>query len=151
VRCDDGGCQAMANPGRVQTLARSECVWWPGLLTLSQPPYADTCVTEVHWFMNVTIVHVRQLQTLLTWQGTDPRMVAMCLAAWLFNPFTATISTRGNADALTTAILLQMLLFLYTGVFPPAEHTCVVAPCGRLSYVPYKCPLENLHMTPKCC
>lgn len=40
---------------------------------------------------------------------------ALCIAVWLFNPFTATISTRGNGEAIVVCLLLGLLYMLESG------------------------------------
>ncbi len=57
----------------------------------------------------------RQIDMLLRLQGVAaaPRRVAV--GAWLFNPFTATISSRGSGEALVVVMLLHMLLCLFRG------------------------------------
>ena len=48
-------------------------------------------------------------------QGASETAVLMASAAWLCNPFTATISTRGSCDVLAAVLLLMLLLLLLTG------------------------------------
>ena len=40
------------------------------------------------------------------------RLQIWTLAAWLFNPYTATISTRGNGDALVTLMQISLLMLM---------------------------------------
>lgn len=47
---------------------------------------------------------------------------AVSLAVWLFNPFTATISSRGSGEALVTVMLLLILLQLFKGVAHPSHE-----------------------------
>lgn len=46
---------------------------------------------------------------------TPERAVVAAAAAWLANPFTATISTRGSADVLALLLLLGLLCALLEG------------------------------------
>lgn len=55
------------------------------------------------------------MQMLLTRKGVSRRTQTWCLCVWLFSPFTVTISTRGNGEALVTCMLLAMLALLETG------------------------------------
>ena len=57
----------------------------------------------------------RLMQALLRHQGVTRRMQSLCLAVWLFSPFTVSISTRGNGEALVTCMLLGMLACLQQG------------------------------------
>jgi hypothetical protein len=50
--------------------------------------------------------------------GQQERLLS--LSVWLFSPFTATISTRGNGEALVTLMLLEMLLLMHKGM-----HVCI--------------------------
>lgn len=54
-------------------------------------------------------------QLLLRRHGASPRLQATAVALWLFSPFTATISARGNGEALVTLMLLGLLLALKAG------------------------------------
>ncbi|PNH00846.1 GPI mannosyltransferase 1, partial [Tetrabaena socialis] len=45
----------------------------------------------------------------------SPRLHAAALAVWLFNPYTATISTRGSCDVLSILLLLSLLACLLHG------------------------------------
>jgi phosphatidylinositol glycan class M len=53
--------------------------------------------------------HILQLQRV----PQDASMWAVL--AWLYNPFTVTISTRGSCDVLVVNMLLAILLMLFTG------------------------------------
>ncbi|CAI5526907.1 unnamed protein product, partial [Closterium sp. Naga37s-1] len=56
-----------------------------------------------------------QIRSLLLLRGISDRVAVLCAATWLFNPFTVTIATRGNCDALAAALILQVLLGLLQG------------------------------------
>ncbi|CAI5941367.1 unnamed protein product [Closterium sp. NIES-64] len=56
-----------------------------------------------------------QIRSLLLLRGISDRVAILCAATWLFNPFTVTIATRGNCDALAAALILQVLLGLLQG------------------------------------
>lgn len=60
----------------------------------------------------------RLLHALLRRRGVPRRAQLACLAVWLFSPFTVTISTRGNGEALVSCMLLAMLLCLDSGEAP---------------------------------
>lgn len=62
------------------------------------------------------LAHCRLMDALLQRQGAKPETRAAAVAAWLFNPFTATISTRGSGEALASCQLLGVLLALASGV-----------------------------------
>ena len=55
------------------------------------------------------------LSHLLRATGASPRLRAIATAAWLFNPYTATISTRGSCDVLSVLLLLGLLVMLLHG------------------------------------
>ena len=57
----------------------------------------------------------RLMNALLLREGARGGARAAAVAAWLFNPFTATISTRGSGEALAACQLLGTLLALSTG------------------------------------
>lgn len=63
----------------------------------------------------------RLILTLLRRRGAPQRLQRWGVALWLFSPFTATISTRGNGEAVVTCMLLGLLLALdagtWTGVY----------------------------------
>lgn len=52
---------------------------------------------------------------LLRRRGAALRLQRWGAALWLFSPLTATISTRGNGEALVTCMLLGLLLALDAG------------------------------------
>lgn len=43
------------------------------------------------------------------------RLRCLCISIWLFSPFTATISTRGNGEALVTCMMLGVVGLLESG------------------------------------
>eukprot|EP00892_Ulva_mutabilis_P011856 jgi/Ulvmu1/9042/UM005_0135.1 len=55
------------------------------------------------------------------------RLVQIALLAWLFNPYTATISTRGNGDSLVVLMQLGVLKLLRT------SHIVSGVPIGAIS------------------
>jgi hypothetical protein len=57
----------------------------------------------------------RQIDGLLRLQSVHTRARRAAVGFWLFNPFTATISSRGSGEALVTVMLLHMLLSLFRG------------------------------------
>lgn len=50
------------------------------------------------------------------------RIIHVALAAWLFNPYTATISTRGSGDSLVVLMQLGVLILLQTQCDKPRVH-----------------------------
>lgn len=65
--------------------------------------------------------------TLIYWivkeRSTKPTRLSppMCAALWLYNPFTASISTRGSCESITCAMVIGMIWMLMRGkVFPAA-------------------------------
>uniref|UniRef100_A0A7S0RXY5 GPI mannosyltransferase 1 n=1 Tax=Pyramimonas obovata TaxID=1411642 RepID=A0A7S0RXY5_9CHLO len=68
--------------------------------------------------------------TILCMRGCTPRTAAKYTAMWLFNPFTVPIGTRGNCEALVSALLLSVLhslmhgrIYLAAVVYGVAVHT----------------------------
>lgn len=55
------------------------------------------------------------LMTILRQQHATEKQVSAALIAWLYNPFTFTISTRGSCDVLVVILLLWVLLCLHKG------------------------------------
>ena len=49
----------------------------------------------------VALLIMRTMRT----RGASPRLVSIGVALWLFNPFTATISTRGNGESIVLALI----------------------------------------------
>eukprot|EP00887_Chlorella_sp_A99_P002219 scaffold21.g2219.t1 len=66
-------------------------------------------------FCAADLAAARLYQVLLARRGAPPRLASAGVALWLFSPFTATISTRGNGEALVTVALLALLLVLEQG------------------------------------
>ena len=60
----------------------------------------------------------RLIRLILERVGTARKLVLWSQAAWLFNPFTATISTRGSGESLVVVMLLGLLLCLLQGDMP---------------------------------
>ncbi|KAF8070903.1 hypothetical protein HT031_000984 [Scenedesmus sp. PABB004] len=56
-----------------------------------------------------------QIWRLAALRGATPARAWWAVVAWLYNPFTATISTRGSCDSLVTVLLLGVLLALAAG------------------------------------
>ncbi|KAK9824503.1 hypothetical protein WJX72_010922 [[Myrmecia] bisecta] len=67
-------------------------------------------------FCAADVYAARLIQQLLELQRMSPTAVSVSVAAWLFNPLTVTISTRGNGEALVTVMLLAMLMLLFKGM-----------------------------------
>jgi phosphatidylinositol glycan class M len=69
---------------------------------------------------------------LLARQGASPRAQALGAGVWLFSPFTATISTRGNGEAVVTCMLLGMLACLQSGEHSPlpCQRCCPLLPAA---------------------
>ena len=72
----------------------------------------------------------RMMAALLARQGAGRRARITAVAAWLFNPFTATISTRGSGEAVPVVQLLALLLALDAGEPSVSLSTeCVIRNC----------------------
>lgn len=66
-------------------------------------------------FAAADIVVAWQLWRLGQLQGASGPRCLWSMLLWLYNPFTATISTRGSCDSLVTVMLLATLLMLLQG------------------------------------
>lgn len=66
-------------------------------------------------FAMADILAAKLMQRLLRRRGASSRAQSLGIAIWLFSPFTVTISTRGNGEALVTCMLLGMLELLEGG------------------------------------
>lgn len=66
----------------------------------------------------------RLIAALLRLEGASGQLQAASVAAWLLNPFTATISTRGSGEALVVVQLLLVLLLLRQGESYSRQKTC---------------------------
>lgn len=78
------------------------------------------CLFVVHThpqvlFAGADIAVAWQLWRLGQLQGTSQSRCVWSMLLWLYNPFTATISTRGSCDSLVTVMLLATLLMLLQG------------------------------------
>ncbi|KAL2631626.1 hypothetical protein R1flu_016312 [Riccia fluitans] len=52
---------------------------------------------------------------ILKLRGVSERLCFICACTWLFNPFTFTVGTRGNCEALVCAMILWLLLCIMSG------------------------------------
>lgn len=66
-------------------------------------------------FAAADIIVAWQLWRLGQLQGASESRCLWSMLLWLYNPFTATISTRGSCDSLVTVMLLATLLMLMQG------------------------------------
>ncbi|KXZ51747.1 hypothetical protein GPECTOR_11g193 [Gonium pectorale] len=66
-------------------------------------------------FSAADLVAAAVLSYLLRRTAAPARIRTAALAAWLFNPYTATISTRGSCDVLSVLLLLALLVCLLHG------------------------------------
>eukprot|EP01018_Ginkgo_biloba_P007914 Gb_35994 [translate_table: standard] len=48
-------------------------------------------------------------------RGVPEKQCTFCMAAWLFNPFTFTVATRGNCEPVVCAMILWILICLMRG------------------------------------
>lgn len=55
------------------------------------------------------------IHQILGLQGVHGNMNMICTALWLFNPFTFTIATRGNCEAIVCCIILRVICCFLTG------------------------------------
>lgn len=69
------------------------------------------------------------------------KMRCICISVWLFSPFTATISTRGNGEALVTCMNLGVLLLLQYGRVMPAALLYGLAVHWRIYPIVYSLPI----------
>ena len=56
------------------------------------------------------------IDTILKLRGIPEKMRVWSVIAWLFNPFTFTIGTRGNCEPIVCAAMLWILICLMKGV-----------------------------------
>jgi GPI mannosyltransferase 1 subunit M len=56
------------------------------------------------------------INTILELRGIPEKMRMWSVVAWLFNPFTFTIGTRGNCEPIVCAVILWILICLMKGV-----------------------------------
>ena len=66
-------------------------------------------------FAVADILAAKLMQGLLRRRGASSKAQAIGISIWLFSPFTVTISTRGNGEALVTCMLLGMLELMEAG------------------------------------
>ena len=111
----DAGCFACARYGR-----GGNRVQLPTDQDFEKAAIALTSAGEDLTFFVVWLPR-RQIDRLLRLQGVGARARRAAVAFWLFNPFTATISSRGSGEALVTVMLLHMLLCLFMGAL---FHLC---------------------------
>lgn len=77
------------------------------------------------FFSAADIVSALLMEKIMRTRGASETERMLGLSVWLFSPFTATISTRGNGEALVTLMLLAMLMLMYKGMYTGA-HACMV-------------------------
>lgn len=63
------------------------------------------------------------IDNILTLRGIPEKTRIWSVAAWLFNPFTFTIGTRGNCEPVVCAAILWILLCLMKGVEYCKQHS----------------------------
>ena len=56
------------------------------------------------------------IDTILKLRGIPEKMRMWSVIAWLFNPYTFTIGTRGNCEPIVCAAMLWILICLMKGV-----------------------------------
>lgn len=104
--------------------ARSTYRYSPLLAILMVPNIWIHDVMGKVMFCIADIVSAMLMQKLMTdYRRVPQEKQWMGLAVWLFSPFTVTISTRGNGEAMVTVMLLTMLLLLYKSMFCYVLHT----------------------------
>jgi hypothetical protein len=79
--------------------------------------------------------------------GEQTGWPALCAALWLFNPLTAAVSTRGNAEALIAVAVLAALWRLRCGRFVSAGVAYGIAVHLKLYPIIYALPTV-LHLSP---
>ncbi|KNA10663.1 hypothetical protein SOVF_142090 [Spinacia oleracea] len=55
------------------------------------------------------------IRTILKLRGVPEKICTYCVMAWLFNPFTFTIGTRGNCEPIVCAVILWVLTCIMRG------------------------------------
>ena len=70
-------------------------------------------LTSIFWTSDLLAGHL--IQQILVLRGIDDFTSIKCTALWLFNPFTFTIATRGNCEAMVCCIILRIILCLLKG------------------------------------
>ncbi|KAK3235496.1 hypothetical protein CYMTET_54310 [Cymbomonas tetramitiformis] len=60
------------------------------------------------------------IQRICRRRAIPPDTATWCMAAWLFNPYTATVATRGNCEALVGIMMLAVVNFLMARRVVPA-------------------------------
>uniref|UniRef100_A0A453IBZ8 GPI mannosyltransferase I n=1 Tax=Aegilops tauschii subsp. strangulata TaxID=200361 RepID=A0A453IBZ8_AEGTS len=63
------------------------------------------------------------IDAILELRGVPARTRIWCVVAWLFNPFTFTIGTRGNCEPIICAAMLWILICLMKGVEYCKQHS----------------------------
>jgi phosphatidylinositol glycan class M len=71
------------------------------------------------------------IDTILKLRGVPDSTRIWSVVAWLFNPFTFTIGTRGNCEPIVCAVILWILICLMNGV----SSKPVVSICSVLFYL----------------
>ena len=66
-------------------------------------------------FITVDILVGLQMFDILTRRGVPSRRVLWLVGTWVLNPLSINVSTRGNADAVTVALILGTVQFLLRG------------------------------------
>lgn len=56
------------------------------------------------------------IDNILALRGVPEKMRMWSVVAWLFNPFTFTIGTRGNCEPIVCTVMLWILICLMKGV-----------------------------------
>lgn len=67
------------------------------------------------FFSAADILAGHLIHKILSLQGIYGNARTLCTALWLFNPFTFTIATRGNCEALVCCMILRIIFCLLTG------------------------------------
>lgn len=81
------------------------------------------------------------ISRLLRKEGATDHQISSSVAAWLFNPFTMTISTRGSGEALVVVQLLATLLLLRQGRVAAAAAVFGLAVHWRIYPAIYTLPI----------
>ncbi|BAS85680.1 Os03g0670200 [Oryza sativa Japonica Group] len=66
------------------------------------------------------------IDTILKLRGVPDSTRIWSVVAWLFNPFTFTIGTRGNCEPIVCAVILWILICLMNGVEYCRHHSGMV-------------------------
>ena len=74
---------------------------------------------------NVDLLVGLFIRAILKLRGVPENLSMISVMAWLFNPFTFTIGTRGNCEPIVCALILWVFICLMNGV---SFFLCIISP-----------------------